>query len=56
MNLNTKLTYILGDFGIHYGFFCFQEDNLRIIGSGLGTQFHEILIFHNDEFFRFMLD
>ena len=56
MNLNTKLTYILGDFGIHYDFFCFQEDNLRIIGSGLGTQFHEILIFHNDEFFRFMLD
>ena len=58
-NLQTKITFILGDFGIYYGFFCFRDDNLRIIGSGLGgsgRKFNEILIFHNDEFFRYILD
>ena len=47
---------IIGDFGIHNKFFCYEYNNIKIIGSGLsGKGNEEILIFNYDKLYRYML-
>jgi len=46
--------FIVGDFGIHTSFLCIEKNNLKIIGSGLGKDNEEILIFSNDELYRYL--
>jgi hypothetical protein len=51
--IDTKTTFIMGDFGIHYRFFCFEYDKVRFIGSGIsGKGNEEILILDQNKLFR----
>ena len=52
--LSEETIFVIGDFGIHTSFICMQKGNLKIIGSGLGKDNEEILIYSNNEFYRYL--
>jgi hypothetical protein len=51
--LDTKTTFIVGDFGIHNKYFCYEFDKIKVIGSGIsGNGKEEALILNKNKLYR----
>ena len=54
--INAKTTFIVGDFGLHFRFFCFEFDKIRVIGNGIsGEGQEEVLILNHNRVFKHIL-